>query len=115
VVFHPRRGSIYWVSFDPLLGSRQGKTRPALVLQNDVGNLVGSTTIVAAVTSQRPRKQYPFHVWLPEELLGKPSFVLCEQIRVVALERFDENELAACSDEVMKQVEQALEHSLGLS
>jgi mRNA interferase MazF len=47
-----RRGEIWQVRFDPIEGSEIGKTRPALVLQNDIGNRYAGTTIVAAVTAQ---------------------------------------------------------------
>ena len=33
-----RRGDIYTVDLEPVRGSEQGKVRPALVIQNDVGN-----------------------------------------------------------------------------
>jgi mRNA interferase MazF len=33
-----RRGEIYWVEFDPVKGSEQSGLRPALVVQQDVGN-----------------------------------------------------------------------------
>jgi mRNA interferase MazF len=38
------------VRFDPVEGSEIGKSRPALVLQNDIGNRYANTTIVAAIT-----------------------------------------------------------------
>jgi mRNA interferase MazF len=44
------RGEIWRVRFDPIEGSEIGKTRPALVLQNDLGNRYANTTIVAAIT-----------------------------------------------------------------
>ncbi len=31
------RGEIYWVSFDPTIGHEMRKTRPALVIQNNIG------------------------------------------------------------------------------
>ncbi|MEK7363905.1 MAG: type II toxin-antitoxin system PemK/MazF family toxin, partial [candidate division NC10 bacterium] len=34
----PRRGEVYLVSFDPTLGAEIRKSRPALILQNDVAN-----------------------------------------------------------------------------
>jgi mRNA interferase MazF len=46
------RGEIWRVRFDPIEGSEIGKTRPALVLQNDLGNRYARTTIVAAITSR---------------------------------------------------------------
>ncbi len=110
-----RRGCIYVVDFDPVLGSEQGKRRPALVLQNDLGNLTSDTTIVAAITSRVPSKQYPFHVPLPAGMLGKPGIIMCEQIRTVSLARVELTVLATCPPEIMGQVEQAIRHSLGFS
>jgi mRNA interferase MazF len=49
---NPKRGEVYLVSFDPTVGAEIQKTRPALVLQNDVSNDYSPITIVAAITSQ---------------------------------------------------------------
>jgi mRNA interferase MazF len=47
----PRRGEVWLVDFSPSRGSEQRGLRPALVIQNDVGNEYAATTIVAAITS----------------------------------------------------------------
>jgi mRNA interferase MazF len=108
-----RRGCVYWVDFDPVRGSEQGKIRPALVIQNNLGNLTSGTTIVVAITSQVPSKNYPMHVCLFLE--GKPAVILCEQIRTVSLERVNPRVIAELSAGTMEQVEEAVRHSLGLS
>ena len=46
-----KRGDVYLVNFDPTMGAEIRKTRPALVLQNDIANRHNPITIVAAVTS----------------------------------------------------------------
>lgn len=51
-VAFPKRGEIYVVAFDPVVGSEIAKTRPALVIQNDIGNRVSPITIVVALSSQ---------------------------------------------------------------
>jgi len=51
----PKRGDVYLVSFDPALGAEIQKTRPALVLQNDIGNTHSPVTIVATLTSNAAR------------------------------------------------------------
>jgi hypothetical protein len=51
IVF-PRRGEIYLVHFDPTVGHEIQKTRPAVVIQNDVSNQYSPITIVAALSSQ---------------------------------------------------------------
>ena len=70
-----RRGEIYYAKLNPVRGSEQGKTRPVLILQNDVGNHYSSTTIVAAITGRRKRHCFPTHV--PIKINGlKPSSVI---------------------------------------
>jgi mRNA interferase MazF len=110
-----RRGFIYLVDLDAVVGSCQSKPRPALVIQNDLGNVSGGTTIVVALSSHVPSRLYPFHVALPADVLGRPGVIMCEQIRTVELERLDRQPVAQCPADVMRQVEQAIRHSLGLS
>jgi mRNA interferase MazF len=50
------------VSFDPAVGSEIQKTRPALILQNDIANRHSPITIVAALTSQFEEPLYPTEV-----------------------------------------------------
>ena len=58
-VSYPKRGEVYLVNFEPTLGSEINKTRPALILQNDVGNRYSKITIVAAITSRFAEPLYP--------------------------------------------------------
>jgi mRNA-degrading endonuclease toxin of MazEF toxin-antitoxin module len=51
-VTHPRRGEIYLVSFDATVGHEIRKTRPAVVIQNNVSNRYSPITIVAAISSR---------------------------------------------------------------
>lgn len=80
-----KRGEIYWVEFDPVKGSEQGGLRPALVVQNDVGNLYSSTTVVVAITRTKPPHPYPFIVVVDpaESGLPEPSVVNCSQIATI--------------------------------
>ena len=58
----PKRGEVYLVSFDPTVGSEIRKTRPALIIQNDVSNRLSPITIVAAISSQFGEKLYPTEI-----------------------------------------------------
>ena len=51
-MIQPKRGDIYLVNFDPTLGAEIRKTRPALILQNDIANKYSPVTIVAAISSK---------------------------------------------------------------
>ncbi len=66
-----KRGDIYWVDWNPGRGSEQSGLRPALVIQNDVGNRLSPTTIIAAITTA-PSKVYPFMVRITASESGLP-------------------------------------------
>lgn len=55
-----KRGEIWWVDLKPVVGHETDKKRPCLILQNDVGNQNGTTTIVAPLL--QGTKTYPFVV-----------------------------------------------------
>ena len=64
----PRRGEIYLVNFDPTVGAEIKKTRPALVLQNDIANRYSPITIVA-----EPHQNIELHRSLPGPMTSKNS------------------------------------------
>ena len=103
----PLRGDVYWMTFQPPVGRR-----PALVVQNDVGNRWSPTTIVA-VLSSAPRSDYPFLVHLGADELGSPAWVHCESLDTVLTTRLEEK-LGTLSTQTMQAVDQALKVSLGL-
>jgi len=122
------RGSIYWVEFDPVKGSEQGGLRPALVVQNAVGNRNSPTTIVVAITTRLPPRDYPFVVAIgpAESGLPRPSVVNCAQIATIQQagpeSRFrpppgevEVRAIGQLSRQKLVDVERALKFSLGLS
>jgi len=80
-----QRGEIYWVEFDPVKGNEQGGLRPALVVQNDIGNRFSPTTVVVAVTRTIPPQVYPFIVVIEPQESGLPvrSAVNCAQMATI--------------------------------
>ena len=111
----PRRGDVIWVNLDPVVGSEIAKTRPAVVISNDVGNEYSSRVIVAAISSGSAERVYPFEVLLAtgEAGLGKSSKVLLDQIRTVDKRRL-EGRLGTLSAERMAEVDIAVLRSLGI-
>lgn len=103
----PHRGDVYWVTFAEPVGRR-----PALIIQNDIGNAYSPTTIIAHV-SATPRRDYPFLVALDAADLGKPSWVHCETINAIPCDLLEER-LGTLAPETMARVDEALRHSLGL-
>lgn len=80
-----QRGEIYWVEFSPVKGSEQGGLRPALVVQNDIGNRYSPTTVVVAITRTMPPQPYPFVVVIEPAESGLPmrSAVNCTQMATI--------------------------------
>src|SRR5205809_5950351 len=84
---HPRRGEIYLTALDPTIGREIQKTRPALVIQNDVSNRLSQITIVAPITSTVRFPLNPVHVLLSADQstgLSVVSVALLNQIRARA-------------------------------
>jgi mRNA interferase MazF len=109
-----RRGEIYWVDWNPGRGSEQGGLRPALVIQNNVGNEFSPTTIVAALTTAA-EKPYPFLVKIKtnESGLPKDSMVNLSTILTVDKRRLA-NKCGELSLQKMADVDEAIKTSLGL-
>lgn len=114
-LIYPRRGEVYLVNFDPTLGAEIKKTRPALILQNDIANRWSSITIVAAITSQFDDRLYPTEVFVkaPEGGLTVDSVVLLNQIRSIDKLRLLKR-LGSLKRDTMTRVDRAFMLSVGL-
>jgi mRNA interferase MazF len=112
----PQRGEIYLVDFDPSRGHEIQKTRPAVIVQNDIGNRYSSVTIVAAITSKVSATPYPVEVGVaPGKGTGLtlPSAINLGQIRSVDRQCLVKR-LGALDAETLGKVDDALKISLGL-
>ncbi|ACL77218.1 type II toxin-antitoxin system PemK/MazF family toxin [Ruminiclostridium cellulolyticum] len=111
-----KRGDIYYADLSPVIGSEQGGVRPVLIVQNDVGNKYSPTVIAAAITSQINKAKLPTHIEIGalEYGLAKDSVILLEQIRTIDKKRLREK-IGHLDDELMTEVNNALEVSFGLS
>ena len=109
-----RRGEIWTVDLEPVVGSEQGKARPALIIQNDIGNQYSPVLIVAAITSgENARYDVQVEVKAPEGGLHHNSIVLLNQIRTIDKRRVGRY-WGRLSPQTMHQVDRAIEISLGL-
>lgn len=112
----PRRGDVYWVDFEPILGSEIGKLRPALVVSNDLGNEHSATVTVVPISTHRGGRVYPFEALLPGGAggLAAESRAKCNQIRAVDKRRV-RSRLGTLPSRYVVSVEQALRHQLALA
>ena len=111
-----KRGAVYLVSFDPTIGSEIRKTRPAVILQNDIANRHSPVTIVAAITSATERHPHPTDVFVPkgEGGLEVDSLILLNQIRTVDRQRLKKR-LGVLPPKTLKAIDTALAISVGLT
>jgi len=109
----PRRGEVWLVNWNPARGSEQAGRRPAVVVQNNIGNEKAPTTIVAAISSSV--KIFPINVRVdpPEGGLKHPSIVKTSQILTVEKGRLGKK-LGKLSKEKMHRVNEAIKLSLDL-
>jgi len=114
-ITYPRRGEVYLVTFDPTVGSEIQRTRPALIIQNDIANRHSPITIVAAITSQFEEPLYPTEVLItpPEGGLTTASVALLNQIRSIDRRRLVRR-LGRVTEATMERVNRAMQLSLGL-
>jgi mRNA interferase MazF len=104
----PKKGEIWLISLEPVLGHEIGKTRPALVISNDINNQFANTVNILPITS-KTEKIYPFEVFLLKEEtnLPKDSKVKSNQIRTVDRKRLVKL-LGKVTNEKLIEIEQAL-------
>ncbi|MDG5776557.1 type II toxin-antitoxin system PemK/MazF family toxin [Haloarculaceae archaeon H-GB2-1] len=109
-----RRGDVVIVRLDPAEGHEMRKTRPAVVVQNDVGNANSSTTIVAPATGTY--RGYPFEVLVEAATspFEKDSSVRLDQIRVLSIPERVHSVEGSLGESVMSEIDDALKLSLGL-
>lgn len=100
----PRRGEIYWVNLDPTTGSEITKTRPAVIISNNVGNEISSRVIVAPITSS-VKKILPFEVAIT--IKDKKGKVLLDQIRTIDKIRLG-TKISTCDKSTMHAIIDAL-------
>jgi len=112
-----RKGDIVLVNLNPVQGSETGRTRPCIIIQNNIGNQYASTTIVAIVTSQKDiSREYPTDVSLSkdESALDLDSIIQCDQIRTIDKKRIIKR-IGHLNLNIIKKINRAILVSLDLS
>lgn len=114
-IIWPKRGEVWLINFDPTIGAEIKKTRPSLILQNDISNKFSPITIAAAITSRFSEQLYPTEILIraPEGGLKIDSVVLLNQIRSIDSARLVKR-LGSLTESTMRRVNVSLQISLGL-
>jgi mRNA interferase MazF len=105
-----KRGEVWWVEFDPSVGSEIRKTRPAIIVSNDAANRNLARVVVVPLTSSTSR-QYPGEALVT--VAGTPSKAMADQIMAADKSRL-KSQLATLSKSDILAVEDAILVHLGM-
>ncbi len=109
------RGDVVRVQLDPTIGSEQRGERPALVISPDIINEYSPVVLVAAITSRKTERIYPFETLIeaPEAGLHKKSKILLMQLRSIDKRRIV-GAIGKIEDSTQLRVNEALKIATGL-
>ena len=104
------RGSVVWVSLDPVRGAEVPKTRPCIVVSRTEANDISSTVTVVPLSSVKGRA--PDRLVQPllsakDTHLPKDSRALCDQVRTVDRGRIRQTS-GALRGEVLGRIDRGL-------
>jgi mRNA interferase MazF len=103
-------GEIWLADLSPKSGTELSKTRPVLIMQNQVLlDVEHPSTIIIPLTTQLIEEAQPLRIRIPAvNKLEKDSDLLIDQIRAIDNKRLIKGPLAQCSQDFMKVVQKAL-------
>src|SRR3990167_11389184 len=105
-----KRWGVYLVNLHPQIGTKPGKVRPCVVVQDDsLNEIEHPSTVVLPITSKNiVRDAYPLRVFLPKEEAGLKvdSMILVDQFLAWDNKRFVQ-ELGTLSPKKSEELEAA--------
>lgn len=107
---YPKRGEVWWITFDPSVGGEIQKTRPAVVVSNDESNRYLNRVQVVPLSSKTSK------IYSAECLVsvnGTSSKAIASQLTTAAKERL-KNQLGTLSSKDLALIGQAIKIQLGL-
>lgn len=110
---YPKRGDVFLVNLDPTIGAEIKKTRPAVIIQNDILNQYSPLTIICPLTSTLASGETRVLVKAPEGGLEHDSTILTQQIRSIDKRRLVKK-LGHLTRQTVKNVDVALKIVQGL-
>jgi len=103
-----RRGDVFRVNFDPTFGAEVKKSRPAVVVSNDINNSHSPIISISPITSNVDRV-YSFEVEIPAGTAGLKtrSKIMINQTRAVDNIRLNKK-LGQLPTQIMQEINRAL-------
>ncbi len=106
-----KRGDVWWVEYDPDIGSEIAKRRPAIIMSNDSANRNLSRVVVIPLTSSTTRV-YPGEAL--DKINNQTSKAMADQIMVADKSRLN-GQFGTVSKADMEMVENAIRVHLGIA
>ncbi len=105
-----RRGEIWWINFDPSIGSEVKKTRPAVIASNDIANKALNRVQVIPLTSVI-KNIYPAECLVTVQ--GKQSKAMADQLTTISKLRLSTKAGTVTAQE-MDEIERVIRLQLGM-
>ena len=105
-----KRGEVWWVEFDPAVGTEIRKTRPAVIVSNDAANRNLARVVVVRLTSNTGRT-YPGEAVV--SISGQSSKAMADQIMAADKTRL-KSQLGTLQKADMLAVEDAIKIHLSM-
>lgn len=105
-----KRGEVWWIDFDPSVGGEIKRTRPAVILSNDISNKYLNRVPVVPLSSNIG-KLYPSEAYVT--VSGKQSKAMADQMTTVSKLRLH-NSVGSLSSSDLAAVESAVRTQLSL-
>ena len=106
----PHRGEVFWVAFDPSIGGEIRKTRPVIIVSNDIANRELNRVQVVPLTGNVSRL-YPSEAYVT--LNGEQRKAMADQLSTISKLRLRDR-LGRLAARDMEGVERAIRVQLGL-
>ena len=104
----PQRGEVWRADLDPVRGHEQAGTRPILIISDNIFNSSPAQLVIALpLTSKAKNVRVHILVEPPEGGLTMQSFIKCEDIRSLSIDRLC-NRIGYVEDNTLRDVEYRL-------
>ena len=104
------RGDVYWVNFEPQVGSEIKKLRPAVVLSRQPFNAKRRTVVVVPLSQSHTRTEWPLLVGVRS---NGPAVAVIDQLKAADKARFGA-QIGRLSEQEMTEIGDAVAFVLDL-